>query len=331
MACCSCSARVALRPSRILAPSARAVLPAASSSSFPASSSLPTRRSHSTSSKPVTPQDSLPHLEGSSYRGHVPINWFQRGLLTVGSAVMGLVDTHRHGESPLPQFHMVAVLSETSAPEHSLRRLQATLRSTPSGRAILRERPRITEESINVERLGQLPAGTFGKAYYDWLRRNKVTPDTRDPVRYIDDPELAYIMQRYRESHDFYHVLLGFGVSLPAELVVKWFELANFNLPVAALSGLFGPLRIQDRDERSSLWRTYGPWALKAGGKAECLISVYWEREWETPIHELRDRWGVERPPVGFKQWRDEQRRIRALKDEEEHHRRRRAPMQGEV
>lgn len=255
---------------------------------------------------------------------------------------------------------MVAVLSETSAPEHSLRRLQATLRSTPSGRAILRERPRITEESINVERLGQLPAGTFGKAYYDWLRRNKVTPDTRDPVRrcrcffrhfeqsctpctdafvvrpaaqvrYIDDPELAYIMQRYRESHDFYHVLLGFGVSLPAELVVKWFELANFNLPVAALSGLFGPLRIQDRDERSSLWRTYGPWALKAGGKAECLISVYWEREWETPIHELRDRWGVERPPVGFKQWRDEQRRIRALKDEEEHHRRRRAPMQGEV
>lgn len=49
----------------------------------------------------MTPQDALPLLEGSNYRGHVPVNWFQRGLLTVGSAVMGLVDTHRHGE-PLP-------------------------------------------------------------------------------------------------------------------------------------------------------------------------------------------------------------------------------------
>ena len=209
----------------------------------------------------------------------------------------------------------------------------------------MRERPRITEQSINVEKLGQLAPGTFGKAYYDWLRRNKVTPDTRDPVRrrsspasdpsvclseetawliscfsiatqvrYIDDPELAYIMQRYRESHDFYHVLLGFGVSLPAELVVKWFELANFGLPVAALSGIFGPLRIEDSDERKNLWRTYGPWALRAGGKADCLISVYWEREWETPIAELRERLGVERPPVGFKAWRDEQRRIKADK-----------------
>lgn len=127
-------------------------------------------------------------------------------------------------------------------------------------------------------------------------------------VRYIDDPELAYIMQRYRESHDFYHVLLGFGVSLPAELVVKWFELANFGLPVAALSGLFGPLRLEDPIERKDLWRTYGPWALRAGARADCLIGVYWEREWETPIAQLRERLGVERPPVGFKQWRERHR-----------------------
>lgn len=133
-------------------------------------------------------------------------------------------------------------------------------------------------------------------------------------VRYIDDPELAYIMQRYRESHDFYHVLLGFGVSLPAELVVKWFELSNFNLPVAALSSTFGPLRLES-DERARLWRTYGTWALKSGSKAECLIGVYWEKEWETDIDELRKRFGVERPPVGFGQFRKEERRIKADKE----------------
>ncbi|GAA6046695.1 hypothetical protein JCM3770_003121 [Rhodotorula araucariae] len=265
-------------------------------------------RLHSTSARPVpVPRtDDLHVAEDAAYPGHVPIGAFERTLLTLGSAVMGLVDTHRHD--------MIAVLSETSAPTASLRRLQRHMRASPSGRAILRDRPRITEASIDVARLAELPEGTFGRAYASWLRRNKVTPDTRDPVRYIADPELAYLMQRYRESHDFYHVLLGFGVSLPAELVVKWFEAANFGLPVAVLSGVFGPLRM-DSAERRRLWRTYGPWALAAGGKADCLISVYWEKEWETPIAELRERFGVERPPMGFKAWRDEGRRLQALRE----------------
>ncbi|GAA5871196.1 hypothetical protein JCM8547_001483 [Rhodosporidiobolus lusitaniae] len=261
-------------------------------------------RPHSTQ-RTAPPAPPLDHKDGN-YPGHVPINLFQRTLLTLGSAVMGIIDTNRHD--------MVAVLSETSAPRPSLQRLLTSMRSSPSGRAILRDRPRITEVSISLERLSQLPAGTFGRAYYDWLRRNKVTPDTRDPVRYIPNPDLAYVMQRYRESHDFYHVLLGFGVSLPAELVVKWFELSNFGLPVAALSGFFGPLRM-DAGERGRLWSTYGPWALRAGARAQCLIGVYWEKEWETPIAELRERLAVERPPVGFKKWRDEQRRIKAEKE----------------
>lgn len=117
-------------------------------------------------------------------------------------------------------------------------------------------------------------------------------------------------MQRYRESHDFYHVLLGFGVSLPAELVVKWFELANFNLPVALLSGVFGPLRM-DPAERRRLMRTYGTWALKCGGSADCLIGVYWENAWERDIGELRRELGIWQPPVPFKEWRAEGRRLR--------------------
>lgn len=44
-------------------------------------------------------QEDLPTTDTSLYPGHVPINPFQRALLTLGSAVMGLVDTHRHGLS----------------------------------------------------------------------------------------------------------------------------------------------------------------------------------------------------------------------------------------
>lgn len=117
-------------------------------------------------------------------------------------------------------------------------------------------------------------------------------------------------MQRYRESHDFYHVLLGFGVSLPAELVVKWFELANFGLPVALLSGVFGPLRME-ASERRRLMDAYVTWALKAGSNAQCLIGVEWEKEWEKDMGQLRRELGVVPPPIPFKAWRAEGRRLK--------------------
>jgi ubiquinone biosynthesis protein COQ4 len=76
--------------------------------------------------------------------------------------------------------------------------------SHPTGRRILRDRPRISSKTMSLEYLRTLPDNTVGRVYAKWLDREGVTPDTRDQVRYIDDPEEAYVMQRYRESHDFY-------------------------------------------------------------------------------------------------------------------------------
>lgn len=76
---------------------------------------------------------------------------------------------------------MVAVLSETTG-GHFLARLRTEIRSTASGRSLLRERPRITEQSLDLDRLASMKEGSLGRAYVDWLKRNKVTPDTRDPV-----------------------------------------------------------------------------------------------------------------------------------------------------
>ena len=54
---------------------------------------------------------------------------------------------------------------------------------------------------------------------------------------------------------------------------------------------------------------------MKSGSKAECLIGVYWEKEWETDIDELRNRFGVEKPPVGFGTFRKEERRLKELRE----------------
>lgn len=76
---------------------------------------------------------------------------------------------------------MVAALGETTAGP-VLPRLRDTMLSNPEGRRILRERPRINSESVDLERLGALPKNTFGYAYYHWLERCGVTPDSREPV-----------------------------------------------------------------------------------------------------------------------------------------------------
>lgn len=110
---------------------------------------------------------------------------------------------------------------------------------------------------------------------------------------------------------DFYHVISGgFPVSVSGEIIVKWFELANMGLPVAALSAVFGPLRLSS-GRRGRLLRSYVPWALKCGSTAQSLISVQWESHWETDLDELRNELGIWDPPVDWNTWKAEESRIK--------------------
>lgn len=167
--------------------------------------------------------------------------------------------------------------------------------SHPTGRRILRDRPRITSQTLSLEYLRTLPHNTIGRTYAAWLDREGVTPDTRDQVRYIDDPEEAYVMQRYRESHDFYHALTGLPVFAEGEIALKAFEFANTLLPMTALS-LAAVVRLK-KDQRARFWDTYLPWAVTNGLKAEEVINVYWEELLDKDVGELRAELGIAMPP----------------------------------
>ncbi|KAK7006174.1 ubiquinone biosynthesis protein COQ4, mitochondrial [Favolaschia claudopus] len=227
-----------------------------------------------------------------AYPGHIPLNWFENGVLAVGSALMSLADPRRHD--------MVAALGETTAGS-SLPRLRDRMLESQEGRQILKDRPRINSTTVDMNQLAQYPEGSFGNAYVTWLERCGVTPDTREPVHYIDDPELAFVMQRYRECHDFYHVLTNLPVSVTAELALKYFEFANLGLPMAGLSAVFGPLQLKG-PQLQTLLSEFVPWALRCGGTSQSMITVYWEQRWDQNIEEMRKEFGVwEAPPT---KWR---------------------------
>lgn len=76
---------------------------------------------------------------------------------------------------------MIAALGETTAGS-SLHYLREQMLDSVEGRKVLKERPRVNSETVDMARLSKLPEGTFGRAYVTWLERCGVTPDTREPV-----------------------------------------------------------------------------------------------------------------------------------------------------
>lgn len=167
--------------------------------------------------------------------------------------------------------------------------------STLTGRRILRDRPRITSETLSLERLHSLPDNSVGNVYASWIAREGVSPDTRDRVRFIDDEECAYVMQRYRDCHDFYHAITGLPVFVEGEVALKAFEFANTLLPMTGLSVL-AAIKLKPK-EISRFWRIYLPWGLSNGLGSKELINVYWEEELERDVVDLRRDLGIEPPP----------------------------------
>ncbi|NXB25819.1 COQ4 protein, partial [Rhagologus leucostigma] len=221
------------------------------------------------------------------YPGHIPTSPLQKALLAAGSAVMALYDPYRHD--------MVAVLGETTGCL-ALPNLRDKMKNHPEGYHILQERPRIRLSTLDVARLQGLPDGSLGREYVRFLEDNKVSPDTRMPPKFVDDEELAYVIQRYREVHDLMHTLLGMPTNMLGEVVVKWFEAVQTGLPMCVLGAAFGPVRLSTR-KLQVLATELVPWAIRSGVNASCVLNVYYEQRWEQPVESLREELGIFPPP----------------------------------
>jgi ubiquinone biosynthesis protein COQ4 len=81
------------------------------------------------------------------------------------------------------------------------------------------------------------------------------------------------------------------------ELGIKWLELFQTGLPIAALSSTVGSLRL-DPKEREILLTQYLPWAIRTSQNVtSSLMNVYYEKEFDTPLDELRERLQLEPAP----------------------------------
>ena len=169
------------------------------------------------------------------------------------------------------------------------------MHADPIGYEILSAKPRVRNDLLDIA--AAAPPNSFGQAYARFMETHGFEPDGRSTVQYIDDPELAYIMQRFRELHDFWHVLFDLPPTELGELALKYVELMHTALPVCALSTVVGPLRLKSA-ERRVFRDQYIPWARRMGTTMTSnLMCVYYEKELNVSLDELRTRLNIELAP----------------------------------
>ena len=89
----------------------------------------------------------------------------------------------------------------------------------------------------------ELSDNTLGGAYWSYVNTNGFSPDERTAVRFMMDEELAYIMTRYRQIHDFWHVLAELPPTLLGEIALKAFEFKVSSSPLPIELFLYYALR----------------------------------------------------------------------------------------
>lgn len=235
------------------------------------------------------------------YAGHVPLYAHEKVLLFIISGLK----SYFHPEDGIN----IIQLGESSAFPFVLEALKNTMLQDETGRRILKEQPDITSETLDMDRLSKMGKNTLGRTYYNWLIKEGVSPDTRAPVTYIDDPVHAFVFKRYRQCHDFYHALNGLPIIIEGEIAIKALEAANMGIPMAALGAILAPLRLKPV-QKERLYDIYLPWAIKSGLSCKPLINVYWEELLEKDVQELRSELGIQ-PPPDLRAIRKERLRVR--------------------
>ncbi len=176
-------------------------------------------------------------------------------------------------------------------------RYRALLREyaeTPEGRRLLAERPELSSRHVDYDRLRRLPTSTLGGAYARHLDDNGLTADYQAAAtHHVDDPDMAYLMRRFRQTHDVWHALLGIGVTGHEEVLIHWFSFGQLRLPVSAMIMALGSLKHLVLERRWDALRRSTLEAYRAGRDAAPLLPVVWEDLWSEPLDRVRSSYGI--------------------------------------
>ena len=189
----------------------------------------------------------------------------------------------------------------------SLNRGTQRFKATPVGRRILAERIDLLDTLQDRAALAALPAGSLGRAYYDFVYRENLSADGLVEASVmggsqleLDDPDTRRYAGRLREQHDLWHTLTGYGRDPFGEICLLTFTYAqtrNSGLGlIAAVGGWKGAAKLGPRVPKA-MWA-----AFHAGRHASWLPEQDWERLLRHPVDTVRRQLAIPPPARPYRE-----------------------------
>ena len=174
----------------------------------------------------------------------------------------------------------------------------ARFRAHPEGQRLLEERSSLLTVLSELNELAALPPATFGRAYADFMRAEKLDPNgivaefrDADSTSAPDDPDMLWFFERMDTAHDLWHVLTGYGRDEAGEAANLAFTMAQLEsrgvklLTLAA--AVIGP------KDLSLSWQRYLFAAWRRGRRASWLPLARYEELLPLPLDEVRSRLSI--------------------------------------
>ena len=187
-------------------------------------------------------------------------------------------------------FHVIDALGGTN------RRAFRSFKNSDLGKKVLENKIHLIDTLKRKAYLSKLPDDTLGKNYYNFIYKEKLTPDELVTASEINfDPnktdEENIFHTRMRDMHDLWHVTSGYGRDALGELSLLAFTYAqekNRGIGAIVLYGyrIMGKVTKElnfDVDLRDVVKEGYS-----LGKKASCWVNADWEDLLEKPLTEVR-------------------------------------------
>jgi ubiquinone biosynthesis protein COQ4 len=172
----------------------------------------------------------------------------------------------------------------------------ARFRRTETGRAVLGENRRLLDRLADRARLAALPAGTLGRAYYEFMAAEHLSAEGLVALSRIDRPpmadEVTLFRERNREMHDLLHVVTGYGRDPLGEACLVAFSFAQTRLKGFALIALVAARRIARARPGQPIRRAVFE-GYRHGRSAGWLPAADWEALLAEPVEAVRARFAV--------------------------------------
>jgi ubiquinone biosynthesis protein COQ4 len=178
---------------------------------------------------------------------------------------------------------------DRALPKSLLEELVARARSHPEGQRALDERSRV---DIDLARLRAMERGTFGRTVAEFFDAHGLDPRSIPKLDANDDA--SYVQAHLYETHDLWHVALGFGTNVSEELGLQAVYAAQIPgklAPILIAGGLLqAALWVQD-DFSARLAAVSRGYTL--GKRCVPLFGVPWGSLWSSSLEEVRQQLAV--------------------------------------